>query len=700
MPRTYFLLAFVVVAFMRHAAAQQVVAPTPEQVGSPRGDSMGNYNITQSFETGYRFRLVGGDDGEYRSDANYGNGIRLLGSSLTINSKDGHGSWFDEISLTTTGLGNDPYESASLRVAKNGLYQYNMTWRMDDYFNPALTVSGGQHLMNTTRTLQDHDLTILPQSKIRLHVGYSRTADNGPALSTAQEFNSSGEAYPVFENVKQQWNEYRVGFDGEFHQFHFTVLHRWEYYKDDSPYTSAGIFSALNPNDGTVLQQFSRPQRLHGSSPTWMGNLFTKRKYWGITARAAYTKGVGDFSLNEFAGGLGVFGSPTTRQIAVGGEAERPDFIGDFNFNVFPNKQLTIVNATSVNSQRIEGPSVYSEVDNNLSSGATLYFQYLGVRTIVNSTDVDYNVSKWIGFYAGYHYSDRSVTTIQGQGAALFPSSYGANNYEVTNILQSGVAGIRVRPVTGLTVNLESEIDRSSHPLTPQSPAHFQTLNGRVSYRLKKVQLLDQYREIYNANPQFGFLVADSHARVYNASASWTPNDWFSIDASYSKEHLDSDSFLAFFAGLNNAQLTTGQSLYISNIHSGNLSVRFGIGHKADFYFGYSIVKDTGDGRSSPSNIVFGILAGAGAIGAPIVTGGGPPTSVAAGDPTTALLESVQTFPLTYQSPLARFSYRITPKLRWNFGWQYYDYAELFHVFGYNQNFHAHTGYSSVLWSF
>src|ERR1039457_2779601 len=77
-------------------AAQQVVAPTPDTVGSARGDGWGDYNVTQSFETGYRFHLVGGDIGQYRSDANYGNGLRLLGSSFAMNSKDGHGKWFDQ----------------------------------------------------------------------------------------------------------------------------------------------------------------------------------------------------------------------------------------------------------------------------------------------------------------------------------------------------------------------------------------------------------------------------------------------------------------------------------------------------------------------------------------------------------------------------------------------------------------------------
>src|SRR5262249_47788142 len=96
------------------AAAQQTVAPTDARVGPPRGENTGNYNVTQSFELGYRWRLLGGDQDMYRSVVNYRNGVSLLGSRLTVNSRDGHGGLFDEILLTTQGLGSDPYQSAIL----------------------------------------------------------------------------------------------------------------------------------------------------------------------------------------------------------------------------------------------------------------------------------------------------------------------------------------------------------------------------------------------------------------------------------------------------------------------------------------------------------------------------------------------------------------------------------------------------------
>ena len=50
----------VVLSLTGTALAQPTVAPTQEPVGAPRGDNVSNYNIVNSFETGYRFRTFGG----------------------------------------------------------------------------------------------------------------------------------------------------------------------------------------------------------------------------------------------------------------------------------------------------------------------------------------------------------------------------------------------------------------------------------------------------------------------------------------------------------------------------------------------------------------------------------------------------------------------------------------------------------------
>jgi hypothetical protein len=95
-------------------------------------------------------------------------------------------------------------------------------------------VADGEHLEDTTHQWQDHDLTLFPQSWFRLRVGYSRTTQTGPALSTVQEFDTQGDAFPLFQNTRQQYNEYRAAADIVLKSFHLSVLHRWEYFKDDT----------------------------------------------------------------------------------------------------------------------------------------------------------------------------------------------------------------------------------------------------------------------------------------------------------------------------------------------------------------------------------------------------------------------------------------------------------------------------------
>src|SRR5689334_6026659 len=282
---------FLILAMAGTLVAQQPVAPTPEQPGPAGGQDAGNYNVTNSFETGYRFAEIGGDLGKYRSDVNFRNGIRLLGSSLSVDSKDGHGGLFDHILLNTQGLGNDPYQSSNLRVEKNGSYRYDMLWRLDEFYNPGVAISSGVHQMDTRRRLQDHDFTILPQSKIKFRAGYSRNTQTGPALSSVQEFDSLGNQFPVFMNVRREWNEYRLGADVDLAGFKFTILRRWDFYKDDSPYNGVApyIVSGLRPP--TILQQFTRSEPYHGSNPGWLGNLITTHKYWALNARMTYTGG-------------------------------------------------------------------------------------------------------------------------------------------------------------------------------------------------------------------------------------------------------------------------------------------------------------------------------------------------------------------------------------------------------------------------
>jgi len=656
--------------------AQQVIAPTPEPVGVARGGDFANYNLVDSVEAGYRWRLAGGSLDTYRSDVNYGDGIRLLAANFSLNSKDGHGRWFDEIVFSGSGLGNDPYQSAALRIQKNRLYRYDMLWREDDYFNAGLLISGGEHLMDTTRGLQDHDFTLFPQSHLQVDLGFSRNSQSGPALSTVQVFDSQSAAFPVFENVKQQWNEYRVGILADWAGLRFIARHTWDFYKDDSSYGLNGATVAGTPPDPTVLTQFQRAAPNHGSNPGWFGNIYGSRKHWALNARLTYNIGNGGFVLNQLTAGLNRLGAADNQQIVVTGDAQRPVVVGDVSFSLFPTSRLSLVSNTAVHDTRIDGDSYFTQFDNGTGSSTTLNFKFLGVRTISNTAELNYRFNPWFSVYAGFTASARQIRLLE---AFAFPAVTGSAvryPYQQDSRLNAGDFGLRLRPFRPLTINLEGEAGHADHPLTPISDRNYHTLGGRIQYRTRKLQLSTGYRELYNENAPLSFTTYSSRSRQYNAAASFSLQDWLTFDASYSKLHLDTVGGLAFFAGVPSDQLQTGyDSIYISNIHAANAGLRFALHSRAALYLGYTITRDTGDGRAAAV----------------------PP---GISDPAGALLASVQTFPLTYQSPMARLSIRITPKLRWNAGWQFYGYGELFHLLGVDQNFQAHTGYTSLLWSF
>ncbi len=668
---------FPILLFVSSLGAQQPVAPTTEKIGPVRGEEAGNYNVVQSWETGYRFAEVGGNRGQYRSDVNYGNGIRLLGSSLTVNSKDGHGRFFDEVILTTQGLGNDPYESVVLRAQKNRIYHYDFSWRQNNYYNPGLVVASGEHFQDTAHRWQDHDLVLFPQGRYRLRLGYSRNWQTGPALTSQQFFNASGVAEPLFANVRREFNEYRLGGEVEFHRVHFNVLRRWEFYKEDTPYSlySGTLFggSTLAPTgDLTTLSSFGKAEPIRGYTPGWLFNVYTENRWFAVNGRFTYAGGQRNFVVDESSIGIDRFGSNQNRQVFVSGNAQRPVTTGDASISVFPTSKLTLVNNSSFSNIRINGDSQLEQFDLATLSNQVLDFQFLGIRLFTNSTDARYQFTRKFSAYTGYHFATRQIRSIQSETIPDVP--FENTLYSQTNHLHAAVAGFNWNPIAPLRIHAEAELGRNDNPFTIVSERNYHAISGRAQYRWKSIQLSAAYRQNYNNN-SVTLTSYSSRSRNYTASGSWTPRSWFTVDATYSRLHLDTLGGLAFFAGTPFSQLVTNQqSVYVSNIHAATLVTRFALHSRADLFLGYSITRDTGNDN--------------------------PGTLTTTTDPVTALLYSVQQFPLSFQSPSARISVKLQEKIRLNFGYQYYGYKEDFGLFSLRQNYRANTGFTSVLWSF
>lgn len=637
------------------SVCQPTVAPTDEQVGTRRGQDIGGYNITNSFELGYRWHDVTGNLGKYRSDVNFGNGIRLLGSSLTVNSKEGHGKYFDELLLNTQGLGNDPYQFSSFRVQKNHFYRYDLLWRENAYYNPSLLL-GGQHLLDTTRRLQDHQIVLFPQSSIRIFGGYSRNTQDGPALTTVNLFDQHrGDEFPLSTDVNRRWHEYRLGAEADLMGLKFSVQHGWEYFRDETRSVN-GASPGNNPIDDTTLTSFRRDEPYDGSTRNWRAHVMSgQSKFYSINGRFTYAGTRRLFLFDEAALGTDRFGGAMNRQVQVQGNGTRPVISADLTTTLNPLEQLTIVNHTAFHHTRMNGDGAYSELSNGQSFGELIYFQFLGIQTVTTSTDVNYRLSPMFGLFGGYQYSIRNIRSIEQLNFGdPVPER---EEYEQDNRLHAGRFGVRVRPVKGLTVMADGEIGRADHPLSPTSEKNYHALGGRVLYKTRTLTFGGFVRTNYNFNSASMFSHS-SKSRNYSADFSWSALPWIGIDANYSKLHLDTLSGIAYFAS---GPVRDDYSRYISNIHSATIGVRVSAFSRLDLFAGYSRTRDAGSDEPVINRLGF------------------------------------QTYPLTFDSPMARVSVRLHNKVRWNAGYQYYGYSEnLLPV----QNYHANTGYTSLSWSF
>lgn len=644
---------------------QETVAPSAEKVGRARGEDYANYNIVQSYELGVRFHEVTGNEGKYRSDVNFGNGVRLLGASFALNSKDGHGAYVDELAISLQGLGGDPYQFASVRAAKGNLFRYDMIWRESEYFNPALAIADGRHRLDTRRRLQDHEVTVFPRGRFRIFAGYSRAAQEGTALTTAPGFDPTGDSINLFANIDRKQNEYRVG--NEFRIFGFKLhwIRAWERYEELIPIRSNGVQTT---NDGSTVNSFASTEPLHGTTPSWRVNLFHESSmWWGMNGRFTQSGGDRNYVLDEAAAGTDRFGIAQNRQVLVSGKARRPVVTGHLTLSLFPSKTLTLTNHTGYHNTRMEGDSRYTEVDNATLNFASIQFQSLGIRNLTNATDVNWRSTRWLQLHGGYQYSDRRIKSVEQTSIFGFEDVVRADQ---RNRLHAGVAGFRLQPVKPLSVSFDAEVGRQDRPIYPTSDKDYHALNGRVQWRQKSLTLSALARTFYNFN-SVSLAVHSARGRHYSYDASWAPVAWLSVDAGYSKLHTDTNTALSYFVSFQ--QVTGERSIWISNLHAGHLGATVSVRRRVDLYFGYSRTQDTGDGRSSATTPVG-------------VTGSTLPE-----------FRGVQTFPMTFDSPLARVSVRLHEKLRWNAGYQYYRYREEFFK---RENYHAHTGFVSLLWTF
>jgi hypothetical protein len=195
---------------------------------------------------GYRFTDVKGYAPQYQQMFNLRDGFRLQDFTLRGTPRNAANPFADDYFISATGLGGDPYETAQLKVAKTGLYDFRVQWRQSYYYwnqndNVVLPITSvapalskgltDNHDWSSVRKLGTADLTLYATNNLRFNFDFARTTTSGTLLTTRSLdfFNSPmfwgtfarANPYPLNAPLDDETNRVAAGVDYTWRDWHF-----------------------------------------------------------------------------------------------------------------------------------------------------------------------------------------------------------------------------------------------------------------------------------------------------------------------------------------------------------------------------------------------------------------------------------------------------------------------------------------------
>ena len=640
---------------------------------SSDGREFGDYRVEQSVEFGYRFADITGNENMYDTFINQHQGPRLLEQSLSARSTNGNGVLFDDLSVNSFGWGGDPENVARARVSKNSWYDFNFLFRRDQNFfeynlfanplnpptsNPNLPVDFSPHEYQTRRRMYNYDLTLLPQSKFTIRLGYFRNSQSGPGnFSTVHE---GTEAL-----LNQAWNltsnDYHIGFD-------FKVLPKTiisydqylEYDKNDTDITQAAYNVFLLPNGVPVslgvpfntaaAQPCARPllasgaanpscngffsyinnQQLRTTTPTeqltLQSNYFRRVSF---VANGSYSSADLSSPNFEFFDGLitrtgqrqftTTSSSAVRRVAATAGLGATVEITRSVHLNdTFRLDNWRIPGSLDSTTASTAGLPVGTPPSTNLLSplGATtitsgLESTFLNQNSYYNKFEVEYSPGKLFGVRVGYLFRHRHIFHAEPETLVSGEGGFEPFEGDTIDINQQGPTfGVWWRPIDALRINVEAEATTADNFLTRISPRQQQNYRARAMYKAKHWATISGSMNIWEARNSQVDVEARQHYRNMGASAMLFPSERFSLELNYNYTDALQNAFICYngtfaapgtlvggcptFNPVTNNNPNQIYSTYINNTNYGSFLLVFSPAKRLTARAGYGITSTDG----------------------------------------------------------------------------------------------------------
>ena len=542
-------LAVCVAAFAQSpAGVSNARGPASAEATPAPAAGASDQSFSGSIDLGYRFRTdVRGSLESYRSVVDLSEGPRLTGIQFTM--LDPKCGVFDRLDASGYNWG-DPYNTASVRLAKKKLYDLRFDYRNVLYFNALpsfanLSATGGfnERWYDERRRMSSLQLDLIPGRSITPYLAWDRVTESGTAI---WPWIGPSNEYPVPVDRRDLQNDFRGGLRFEFSRFHMTLEQGGTTFKNDDKARFTGV--NYGNRTSTVLSQtlqltdFMQAYGVRTSS-IYEKALVTANPFSWMSFSGQFLYSMPKTESNYVDVGTGSFADAATLLLYTGqidnvsGSTKSPHIAGNAGLELRPFRSFRILASWSTNRFHTD-------------SFTNLRQQLAGVGTIIagkidpfvsnynqSETSLIWDLTSKLTLRGGYRYEWGDMTAESSNLSQLGELENGRLNRQV------GIGALTFRPFQKLSANVEYQGSSTTHAYFRTSLYNYKKARGRVRFQpVQSILLQANFSVMDNQNPNAG-VKYDFRSRDNSVSLHWTPAGGKRIGflAEYSRYTLSSD---------------------------------------------------------------------------------------------------------------------------------------------------------------
>ncbi|MFB3905415.1 MAG: hypothetical protein ACE15E_18365 [Acidobacteriota bacterium] len=294
----------------------------------------------------------------YRSQLDYGQGLRLFRGEIDMSVPQGSNRYFDRFQLRMNDWGGEPYTFANFRLSKSGVYDLRFDYQNVQYFssiprfaNPFFLEGNlqSQHIFDLHQRYSRFEVQFRPNQAISPFLAWDRNARRGPVRTT---LTSGGDEFTLGSLYDNYSNDFRGGIHLNVSRFSLLLEQGYRQYREKNDFSSTGAQSgnSLRTIFGRDIELSDYTGDTDSSANIPFSNAVAAwRPVEQISLRAnmSYSMAGLEPHFSDVLNG-NFFSLPQTaffrgQNQQVFGQVKKPSFFGDFTAEFAPFDRLRLV---------------------------------------------------------------------------------------------------------------------------------------------------------------------------------------------------------------------------------------------------------------------------------------------------------------------------------------------------------------------